>query len=176
GQSPNVTVSIGKDPNIRAGADSLGRARLFMPNPVQGGSSGSHYDSIAFRSLLMEPAINGDLTHNLKAPDDLTLELMRDVGWFADADLDGAADEADCDPTSDLSPTVSISGCDTGVANTLFDNGCTLSDLIQRVRDGAKNHGQFVSGVNHLTQALMGNGTITKAQRDAIHSCAARAK
>lgn len=176
GQSPNVTVSIGKDPNIRAGADSLGRARLFMPNPVQGGSSGSHYDSIAFRSLLMEPAINGDLTHNLKAPDDLTLELMRDVGWFADADLDGAADEADCDPTSDLSPTVSISGCDTGVANTLFDNGCTLSDLVQRVRDGAKNHGQFVSGVNHLTQALMGNGTITKAQRDAIHSCAARAK
>jgi hypothetical protein len=173
---PNVTASIGKDPNIRAGADALGRARLFMPNPVQTGSSGSHYDSIAFRSLLMEPAINGDLTHNLKAPDDLTLELMRDVGWFADADLDGAADDADCNPNSNLSPTVSLAGCDTGVSNVLFNNGCTLSDLIQQVRGNAKNHGQFVSGVNHLTEALMGSGTITKAQRDAIHACAVKAK
>ena len=35
----------------------------------------------------MEPAINPDLTHSVKAPEDLTLELLRDVGWFADADL-----------------------------------------------------------------------------------------
>ena len=61
---PGATGFIGKDLSIRAGADINGRARLFMPNPVQGGSSGSHYDSIAFKNLLMEPAINGDLTHN----------------------------------------------------------------------------------------------------------------
>ena len=41
----------------------------------------------------MEPAINPDLTHNLKAPDDLTLEQMRDVGWFKDANVDGIPDD-----------------------------------------------------------------------------------
>jgi hypothetical protein len=96
---PGATGFIGKDPTIRAGADALGRVRLFMPNPVVGGSSGSHYDTIAFRNLLMEPSINPDLTHNLDAPDDLTLELMRDVGWFPDADLDGLADGADNCPS-----------------------------------------------------------------------------
>ena len=62
----------------------------------------SHYDTVARRNLLMEPAINPDLTHNVKAPDDLTLELFRDIGWFADADLDGVADQTDCNPQSDL--------------------------------------------------------------------------
>ena len=80
--SPSGNMTIGKNPNVRAGADPAGRARLFMPDPVQSGSSGSHYDSIAFRNLLYGALINPDLTHNLTAPDDLTLELMRDVGWF----------------------------------------------------------------------------------------------
>lgn len=87
-----VTVSMGIDLTIRAGADTLGRARLNAPNPLQAGSSISHYDPIASRNLLMEPAINANLTHNLSAPDDLTLELMRDVGWFPDANVDGIPD------------------------------------------------------------------------------------
>lgn len=88
-----VTATLAVDLSIRAGADAFGRARLFAPNPVIGGSSISHFDSIAFRNLLMEPAINPDLTHNLTAPDDLTLEQMRDVGWFADANVDGIPDD-----------------------------------------------------------------------------------
>jgi hypothetical protein len=87
-----VTMTLGVDLSIRAGADPLGRARLNAPNPVQPGSSVSHFDPIASRNLLMEPAINANLTHNLKAPDDLTLEQLRDVGWFPDANLDGIPD------------------------------------------------------------------------------------
>ncbi|MCM3904707.1 MAG: hypothetical protein ND866_23670 [Pyrinomonadaceae bacterium] len=93
-----VNASLIVDPTVRAGADALGRARLFAPSPVQGGSSISHYDSVAIRNLLMEPAINGNLTHNVKSPDDLTLELFRDVGWFPDSDLDGV--QNDLTPTS----------------------------------------------------------------------------
>ncbi|HWS52656.1 MAG TPA: PA domain-containing protein [Pyrinomonadaceae bacterium] len=170
-----VSVSLGKDNSIRAGADQLGRVRLYMPFPVSGGSSGSHYDTVASRNLLMEPFISADLTHNLKAPDDLTLELMRDVGWFADADNDGAADAADCDPNSDLSPTVSIAGCDSGSPNFLFTDGCTLADKIQQLGEAAGNHGQFVSSVSHLTNALKKAGLITGAQKSAIQSCAAGA-
>ena len=167
-----VTARLSVDLTIRAGADAAGKARLYMPFPVVGGSSGSHYDTIASRNLLMEPAINGDLTHNVKAPDDLTLELLRDVGWFPDADLDGVADGNDCSPNSDLRPTVNIGTCDSGVPNTLFTNGCTISDLIQQIAAGSRNHGAFVSGVANLTNALKKNGLITDAQKTAIQSCA----
>jgi hypothetical protein len=172
---PNVTGSIGKDPTIRAGADALGRARLFLPDPVQTGSSGSHYDSIAFRNLLMEPSINPDLTHSVKAPEDLTLELFRDVGWFADVDLDGVADGTDCSAMSDFSPTVVIGGSNTGVPNLLFTSGCTLSDLIRKIGTDASNHGQFASGVSHLTNELKDAGLLTGKQKGAIQSSAARA-
>jgi len=50
------------------------------------------FDTVAFRNLLMEPNINPDLTHNLSAPFDLTLELFRDIGWFPDSNLDGVPD------------------------------------------------------------------------------------
>lgn len=170
-----ASVSIGKDNSIRAGADAAGRARLYMPNPVVGGSSGSHYDTIAFRNLLMEPAISPDLTHNLTAPDDLTLELMRDVGWFPDADNDGKADAADCNPNSDLNSTVSIGGCNSGSPNFLFTDGCTLADKIAAIGASAKNHGDFVSGVSALTNALKAQGLITGAQKAAMQSCAAGA-
>jgi hypothetical protein len=171
-----VSAHMGSDPSIRAGADSLGRARLYMPFPVAPGSSGSHYDTIAFRNLLMEPAINPDLTHSVKAPEDLTLELLRDVGWFPDADNDGVADGADCNPNSNLSPTVVIGGCNTGVPNTLFTNGCTISDNIQQIGATAKNHGAFASSVAAYANSLKKSGLITDAQKDAIQSCAGSAK
>lgn len=94
-----VTARIGVDPTIRAGANGSNQSRLYMPFPVASGSSGSHYDTIAFRNQLMEPAINGDLTHSVKPPEDLTLPLMRDIGWFPDADVDGVADGNDNCPT-----------------------------------------------------------------------------
>ncbi len=170
-----VNASLAVDLTIRAGADALGRARLFAPFPVIGGSSISHYDTVARRNLLMEPAINADLTHNVKAPDDLTLELFRDVGWFADTDLDGVANELDCSPNSDLRPTIIIGECDSGVTNTLFSNGCTISDLIAQIAANSSNHGNFVSGVAHLTNELKNAGLITGSQKGAIQSCAAGA-
>ena len=76
-----VTATLGVDLTQLAGADPLGRVLLYTPNPFQGGSSVSHWDTIAFPNLLMEPAINGDLTHNVTAPSDLTLKLFLDLGW-----------------------------------------------------------------------------------------------
>ena len=171
-----VSASIGVDLTIRAGADQLNRARVYAPFPVVGGSSISHYDAVAFRNLLMEPAINPDLTHKVKAPDDLTFELLRDVGWtFPDADNDGVADDEDCNPQSDTSPTIVIDGVDTGVPNQLFPNGCTMSDLIaQLAAANQANHGDFVSAVAQLTNQWNANGLITGTQKGAIQSASAR--
>jgi hypothetical protein len=86
-----VNVTLLLDTSVLAGADASGRDLLFSTNPIQGGSSISHWDTIAFPNLLMEPNINPDLTHSV----DLTLPLLRDIGWFADLDLDGVPDDQD---------------------------------------------------------------------------------
>jgi hypothetical protein len=177
GALPGATGSIGVNLSIRAGADALDRARVFAPSPVQGGSSISHYDNVAFRNLLMEPAINNDLTHFLKAPHDLTFELLRDLGWtFPDADGDGIADDEDCNPNSNLSPTIAIGGNQTTVPNTLFDNGCTMSDLIAQAAAAASTHGGFVSAVAQLTNGWQAAGLITGAQNGAVQNAAARGR
>ena len=170
-----VTVNIGNNPTIRAGADELNRARVFSPFPVSGGSSISHYDSVARRNLLMEPAINGDLTHKVKAPEDLTFELLRDIGWtFPDADGDGVADDEDCSQNSDTSATIIIADIDTGVPNTLFPTGCTMSDLLSQLKASAATNGAYVSAVAHLTNQWVAEGSITGAQKGAIESAASK--
>ncbi len=169
-----VNAQLGVDLTVRAGADELGRALMNAPNPVQPGSSISHWDPIASRNQLMEPAINADLTHSVVPPQDLSLPLMRDVGWFPDGDVDGLEDALDRCSASVLAPTVVIPPTDTGVPNLQFTNGCTLQDLINECAVGAKNHGKFVSCVSHLTNDLKKQGVLTSAQRSAIVKAAAR--
>jgi hypothetical protein len=76
-----VTASLATDPNRKAGADLAGRPLLYTPNPLIGGSSVSHWDVSAFPNLLMEPNINDDLTLSVVPPKDLTLPLLKDIGW-----------------------------------------------------------------------------------------------
>jgi hypothetical protein len=171
-----VNATLLLDLSVRAGADPVGgRALLYTPNPVAPGSTISHWDTSAFPNQLMEPAINGDLTHSVSPPQDLTLPLFRDIGWFPDADLDGIPDTQDQCLGSDLSPTVVIDGCDSGVPNTFFTTGCTISDLINQCAAGARNHGGFVSCVAHLTNDLKKAGIISGSQKGSIQSCAAHA-
>jgi hypothetical protein len=164
-----VNATLGVNLAIRAGADASGRVLLNAPNPVVLGSSISHWDPIAFPNLLMEPAINGDLTHSV----DLTRQEMIDIGWFSDGD--GVPDGIDQCIGSSRSATVVIDGCDSGVPNTTFATGCRITDQINDCTVGAKNHGAFVSCVAHLTDGLKSNGTISNNQKGAIQSCAAHA-
>src|SRR6266516_361050 len=81
GQLPNVNATLFADTSQLAGTDQLGRPLLFTPNPVQGGSSVSHWDTSATPNQLMEPNINGDVTHSVSPPQDLTASQMKDIGW-----------------------------------------------------------------------------------------------
>jgi hypothetical protein len=97
--SGTVTAKLSLDPTKLAGADATGHVRMFDPNPDQPGSSVSHWDVSAFPNLLMEPAINPDVT----APNvDLTRPNFVDIGWF---------------------PTESVSVPDTGPAGLAFAHG-----------------------------------------------------
>jgi hypothetical protein len=81
GTALGTTATLRVNPAQLAGADLSGRVLLYTPDPYQGGSSVSHWDTIATRNLLMEPFINSDLDHQVKPPFDLTLPLFKDIGW-----------------------------------------------------------------------------------------------
>ncbi|MEM7049631.1 MAG: PA domain-containing protein [Acidobacteriota bacterium] len=76
GGAPQGSITL--DVNSLAGADANGFVKLFAPNPVQPGSSVSHWDTSATPNLLMEPFINPDIGTDV----DLTDELFADIGWF----------------------------------------------------------------------------------------------
>jgi hypothetical protein len=174
-------VAIGTFPSTnRAGLDSAGNVRLYAPGVVAPGSSVSHWDTVALPNLLMEPFINTDLEGATTL--DLTPSLMTDIGWTGGPY---------CPVGSDVSsPTVVVNGCDSGVPNrfgpwTVFPNpsgttysglvagGCTISDVVNSCPADAKNHGDAVSCVTHVTTALAGAGALSDAERTAILTCAA---
>lgn len=73
-------ADLRRNPGIRTGTSS-GYVRLYAPTTFAGGSSVSHWDTSATPSLLMEPFITADLGSNLKNPDDLSKNLLADIGW-----------------------------------------------------------------------------------------------
>jgi probable HAF family extracellular repeat protein len=93
-----------------------------------------------------------------------------------DTDGDGIPDDEDACPSSDLSDTVVIDSCDSGVENVLLEGGCTISDLILECADNAKNHGKFVRCVSHLLRDLKKQEIITSKQKRAIRRCAVKRK
>lgn len=174
GGATPVRVTLGLDLSILAGTDRVrGLAMLAALDPVALGSSISHFEAVAFPNLLMEPAINPDLIASVRAPTDLTLSLMTDLGWFSDHD--GVPDGSDACLGSDPAATVVIAGCDSGVANTVFADGCRVSDQVDACLDGAGNHGGFVSCVAALGNRLRDAGLASGGERGALQSCAARA-
>ena len=73
-----LNVTLRTDPALLAGADPQGRVMLYTPNPFVSGSSVSHWDVSATPNLLMEPAINNELTSSV----DLTRYAFEDIGWL----------------------------------------------------------------------------------------------
>jgi hypothetical protein len=67
-----------------------------------------------------------------------------------------------------------IGGVDTGIANTLFADGCTLGDRINAIARSARNHGDFVSGVAHLLNDLRNAAIISDVEKGIIQRAAAR--
>ena len=77
----NVNATLFADPTSIAGVDSSARPFMYAPNPVEQGSSVSHWDSSLTPNQVMEPNISGDLLHMVTTPRDLTFSLLTDIGW-----------------------------------------------------------------------------------------------
>jgi hypothetical protein len=92
-----------------------------------------------------------------------------------DSDDDGVPDDEDECEVSNLESTIIIDECDSNVENTLFANGCSISDLVGNCAQGSKNHGQFVSCVSTLTNELKKDDVLSGQQKGMIQNCAAKA-
>jgi hypothetical protein len=57
----------------------------------------------------------------------------------------------------------------------LFEDGCTISDLISQCADDAANHDEFVSCVSHTTNYLKTGEIISSKDKGMIQKCAAKA-
>ena len=75
-----VAATIGANLAQLMGADTNGRPKMYAPDPLEPGSSVSHFDVTETPNVLMEPFINADLTSSV----DLTQQLFVDLGWYAD--------------------------------------------------------------------------------------------
>jgi PA domain-containing protein len=169
---PGVTVTMALDESILAGTDRVrGLMMLAAFNPVIGGSSISHFESIASPNQLMEPAINPNLTSSVDTPQDLTTSLFTDIGWFSDQD--GVPDGVDECIGSDIRATVRLGSCDSLVDNVVSADGCSTSDILARC-NGGRNHGAYVSCIAHTGNDLRDAGRISDGGKSAIQSCAAR--
>ena len=92
-----------------------------------------------------------------------------------DLDGDGITDNLDACPYSNLSATVVLGSCDTGVRNPVDTNGCTIFDRIAKCGVGINKPSQFVSCVSQLTNNLKQAGIINDNEEGAIQRCAAQA-
>ncbi len=90
---------------LTAGRDAQGRPQMYSPNPVQAGSSVSHWDRSASPNQVMEPNINSSLTHNVTVPHDLTASLFADIGWFVNAPEPTPTPTPTSTPTPSPTPT-----------------------------------------------------------------------
>lgn len=92
----------------------------------------------------------------------------------SDDDNDGIADDIDACRLSNPTPlTVSVAGCDTGVADRLLPSGCSITDSIMNFAADAMTHGGFVSDVSHLTNSLKKDGQLNGNDKSRIERCAA---
>ncbi len=83
---PNVRIASGFLTAAREAG--TGRVELYTPGTFERGSSVSHWNTTASPNLLMEPSINT----GLPLTTDLTRQLLRDIGWFRDANNDAVPD------------------------------------------------------------------------------------
>jgi len=139
------------------GADNGGRPRLYMPDPVQPGSSGSHYDTALAPNALMEPAINDSL--NAAVNLDITPNLLEDTGW-------------------QLNPGSAVIGnCNTGV-DVVNDAGIIIGANVQASSNlclaRATNRGSYQSCMSAYTNRMQQAGLLTSGQANAVLTCAAQ--
>lgn len=109
---------------------------------------------------------------NAPSPTDVAIDSIRLISPPADdADGDGVPDRTDECPHSDLSATVAIGSCDSGVPNPLLPSGCTIADLMASCVGTARAHGGSARCVSRVLDDLDNDRILSARQHSAIQRC-----
>lgn len=95
-----VNATLGVDTSAPLAGTNDGCVRMFAPNPLQSGSSVSHFHSDAFPNLLMEPSLNRSIFNKI----DLTQALFLDIDWRMNAENVIFLDTFDLNPCPNVQP------------------------------------------------------------------------
>jgi len=188
-----VQLPLGATTAVQLEVTNLGPADSFL---VTAADDAAFVSGVAPSTLSLGPGASGVTAVNLTVPAStpLSFDTLTVVARSAtnpvvsnsariglaigirDRDGDGVPDDRDACPDSNVAATVIIDGNNSGVQNIQVANGCTRSDLIARVGAESVNHGDFVSGVAHLTNWWVRDGSISGGDKGAIESAAATAR
>lgn len=95
-----------------------------------------------------------------------------------DGDNDGIPDNEDDCSASNIDNTVYIEWCDSQVINVIFNDGCSLADLVDMVvtycTENSPHHGKFASCFSRNSNELKSDGIISGQEQGALQSCAAQ--
>lgn len=95
----------------------------------------------------------------------------------SDSDADGVPDFADTTPQSDFRSFVDVGSGPTTVGNAragVDTYGNTIQDQVNWIAKTARNHGQYVLGINLLAYSLSQNGDISQKQAQQLTLSAAQ--
>jgi hypothetical protein len=87
-----------------------------------------------------------------------------------DSDGDGVNDPGDQCPASEVSGTVVLDGCDSGAANVVDADGCTINDQLTELADSTSSQRAYTRAVRRLLRCLTRTGEITPQEETAIRS------
>jgi hypothetical protein len=139
-----------------------------------------HYDGSAWSSIT-NPA-RGAFNHFYGVWGSSGIDVFAVGHWgnilhysATDMDHDEIADYADECPESNLETSITIDGCDTDVQNQLFQNGCTMSDIMAECDANSDTRFRFLTCVNQCTRQWKQHGVGLK-EKYAILRCAFRTK
>lgn len=147
-QLPGVNVTLGVDDNQLQGANDAGQVLIYSPDPLEPGSTLSHWDVSASPDLLMEPFFTSGLTDDL----DLSPMQLADIGWMLQQTCGNNTREGleVCDGTDLFGQTCISQGFDGGTL--ACDGTCTGFDTSACVTCvGAKTDGRWnLPDLSHL--------------------------
>lgn len=123
-----------------------------------------------------DPGMTGSVSFSYRCDDGdgyrvawVTIDIFPEGG---DADGDGVPDGQDQCEATRATPTLMINGCDSGVPNLDFGQGCFLSDEIDEIAQRNYPRWRFVQTVQGLLGHYRNQGLITSAELNAIRHCA----
>lgn len=125
---PFLSYTGGVDTDFDSPLSPLTLARMYAPNPYEGGSSVSHYDVTFTPNELMEPSINDNIQDM-----ELTTSLLTDIGWSAtnisNSIVTFVPDELTFASTTDISGCTGYEGRFSFSATLKYLSSYTLSNI-----------------------------------------------